>query len=393
MTRIGCDRRGAVAVVGAIAMTAILGVAGLAVDVGLAYAQRARLQKTADSAAMAGAIAWVKTNSATAVLATVKAVVVANGWPVSVVKATGTGYMAQSPKNSTNPAVQVSLAAPSPVMLASVASSLRSLNTSAYSAAEIGDVSVLACILSLSTLMVNSGVRVDVNGCAIVANSTASNAITVNSGGGVIAGVVQTPGGVVVNNGASVTATIDPHGVAAADPYASYQSQATSGFVNCQNYASQTTLSPGCYSNVNVNSSLTLSPGAYYFTGLNVNSGASLTGTGGVTIVTQSSFSPSGNVTITAPQSGVWAGMAIYAKGGMNINSGVRYSVNGAIYSPTSAVIPNSGTWDSGACTYLVAYSITFNSGSRFDLPQNNCAAFNYPEASVPGASKIALVQ
>ncbi len=342
---------------------------------------------------MAGAITWVKTGSTAAVTASIKAVVAANGWTTSVVTAAGSGYLASSPKHSGSPAIQVSLKAPATVLLASVASTVQSLGTTAYSVAEIYNVPVLACILSLSTLIINSGVRVDVNGCAVVANSNSNSAITLNSGGGLVAGVIETPGNMVVNNGASVTGTVKVNGVAAADPYSSYQAQSTSGFVNCQNYASQTTLTPGCYSNVNVNSSLTLSPGAYFFAGLNVNSGASLTGTGGVTIVTQSNFSPSGSVTITAPTSGVWAGMAIYAKGGMNVNSGVRYSVNGAIYAPTGALIPNSGTWDTGSCTYLVAYSITFNSGSRFDLPQNNCGAFGYPEASVPGASKIALVQ
>jgi hypothetical protein len=86
--------------------------------------------------------------------------------------------------------------------------------------------------------------------------------------------------------------------------------------------------------------------------------------------------------------------MAIYATGGLNVNSGVLYTVNGGIYSPTTAVNLNSSTWNQAACTYLVASSITFNSGSTFTLPQTSCATWNFPTPTIAGASgKIVLVQ
>jgi Flp pilus assembly protein TadG len=403
------DRRGSVAVMAAIGMTGLVGVAGFAIDFGAAYVQTARLQKVADSAAMAGAIAYVKSSSSAAATATISAVVVANGWPASIIQTAATGYMKVSPKNGANPAVQVSLAAPSTLSLARVMTKLLSVTTSAYSAAEIGGSSgATACLVALQTLMINGSIIA--SGCTVQANGTGSPSITLNSGASVTATALETPGGVTNNgtiNGNVITNTkvsgsgkINGNTTSGAstvqDPYASMQSQASSGFTGCQNYANQTTLAkPGCYSNVNVNSGTTLtltSGGTYFFPNINVNSGGAITGTN-VTMVTQSSFSPSGSVTLTAPTTGSWAGMALYAMGGMNINSGVTFKVNGAIYAPTGTIIPNSGTWNANACTFLVAQNLTFNSGASFTLPQQGCSAYAGTAPNFPGTSTIALVQ
>jgi Flp pilus assembly protein TadG len=393
------DRHGAVAVLGAISMTAIVGVAGLALDLGAAYAQKAGLQMVADSAALAGAISWVKTGSTTAVIQTINDVVVANGLSASVIQHPSSAYMASSPKNASSPAIQVSLSKASSLTLAHVVSTLTSVTTTAYSAVEIASVTgssstAPACMLALTTLMINGSVNV--NGCAAEANSTASNAITVNSGGVLTASSIDTPGKISASGG-TINGTIVTGAPAATNPYSAYASAASAGFTGCQNYNNQTTLSPGCYSNVNIGSGVTLNPGTYFFTGININSGGSLTGTGGVTIVTQQQFSPNDTITITAPTSGPWDGMAIYAMAGMNINSGVTFDVNGAIYVPTGGLIPNSATWNQNACTYIVASSITFNSGAAFTLPQNNCSSYNYTAPSIAGptttTTTIALVK
>ena len=387
------DRRASVAILGAIAMTALMGVAALAIDIGAAYTQKAQLQKVSDSAALAGAISWAKAGSSAATIATIRAVVLANGLPASIIQQPAQFYLASSPKNAANAAIQVKLSAPAALTLGQAISTSTTLSANAWSIAELGGTQQLpACLLALTTLMVNASVTV--NGCAVAANSTGANAITVNSGASISAASINTPGG-IVNNG-QITGTRKTGATAAVNPYAGYGTQAASGFTGCKSYSNQLLLTPGCWSNVNINGGMNvvLSPGAYFFTGINVNSGGSLTGTGGVTIVTQSSFSPNGPVTLTAPSTGSFAGMAIYAMGGLNINSGVTYLVNGAIYAPTTAVNLNNATWNQAACTYLVALSITFNSGSTFTLPQTGCATWGYPTPSLAGASgKIALAQ
>jgi Flp pilus assembly protein TadG len=101
------DRRGSAAVLTAIVIVSLMGMAGLTVDLGAAYVQRARLQKVADSAAMAGALSWIKSShSASAAQATIQSVVIANGLPASAIQNPSGAYLAQSPKNSGHPAIQ-----------------------------------------------------------------------------------------------------------------------------------------------------------------------------------------------------------------------------------------------------------------------------------------------
>ena len=389
--RVGLGRRGTVAVIGAVAMTSIVGMTGFAIDFGVGFAQLAQLQKVGDSAAMAGAMAWNKMGTTAAVNATISSVVVANGWPASTIVSASTGYMAQSPKVSSNAAVQVKLSALSTLSLTRAITSSTTMTASSYSVVQINGGSSAACILALWQLMINGSVNV--NGCSAVANSNSSNAITVNSGGALTATIISTPGNIVANG--TVTGTVKTGATAVRDPYSSYQSQASNGFTNCQSYNNQSSLTPGCWSNVNINTAVTLSAGAYYFTNINVNSGGSITGTGGVTMVMQQSFSPNGNITITAPSdtNNKWRGMGLYLMNGMNFNSGVQYNISGAVYAPTSTLIPNNATWNQSACTYLVAQYITFNSGAAFTLPQNNCGFYNYPKPGIGTASTVALVQ
>jgi len=111
--------------------------AGLALDLGTAYVQQARLQKVADSAAMAGAMSWAKTSSTAAATATIKAVVLANGYPATVIQAKP-AILAQSPRNSAYSAVQVSLAIPVSLTFLRAITSATSVTPTAYAIVEAG---------------------------------------------------------------------------------------------------------------------------------------------------------------------------------------------------------------------------------------------------------------
>ncbi len=423
-------RYGGVAVVGALTITSLLGMAGLSLDLGSAYVQRAKLQKVADSAAMAGAVSYVK-NGSTAVVVTVTDVVKANGLATSVIQTGNTGVTTSSSSpnpsscSGTTPCVRVNLSAPLSLTLLRVIVPDGSLTTGANAWAKIstggGGGQGVACMLALQTLTVSANITAP--NCWVAANGTGNQAINVN-GGKLTAYGINTPGGVWVdasaaatmvnatlgvlgNNKAGVTgATVNKVGVRSVpDPYSSYQSIATSGlnggYGTCMSYSGQNPLNPGCWNNVNLNSgvNLSLKAGTFFFTGMNMNSGSTLTGTGGVTIVMGQSFSPNGNITLTAPNTGSGAlmpGVAIYLKNGMNANSSITYNVSGAVYSPNSTMIPNSGTWNQNACTYLVAQNIQANGGSSFTLPQTNCGSYSFPTGPVGGSGgspTIALVK
>jgi Flp pilus assembly protein TadG len=390
MTRrrnLGADRSGGIAILAGIGMTALIGMSAFAIDLGTAYAQRARLQKVADSAALAGAISWVKTGSGTAAQATVQDVVVANGWATSVIKTT-------LPPTSSAPKVTVSLAAPSTLTLARVLVSYTTVTTTGYSVASVVSSTTPACLVSLTTMQVNG--TINVGNCAVAANSTSSSAINVNSSGNITASSIDTPGGIVANGKVSGTEKTGTPAAAANDPYKSDQTLEASAVSACTyvNYNNNTTA--GCYQNANINGPVTLGAGTFVFSGLNVNGGGSITATSGTTIIVTSQFSPGGNITITAPVAGASSGIpgiAIYVagSGGMNINSGVTYAINGAIYVPSGTLNLDGGSADSG-CTYIVANMIASNGGSLV-VPQTNCSSYNYTAPSVAGGSKIALIQ
>ena len=390
------DRRGAIAVLVAVGMTVLLGMSAFAIDLGAAYSQKARLQNVADSAALAGAIVWVKTGSAAQVKTTVQDVVVANTstWGITIT---------QSITNPTTsvPSVTVRLTAPSTLKLARVLTSATSVTTTGISVASVVPATVTACLVSLTTMQVNG--TLSTGNCAMVANSSSSPAINVNSGGSVAASSIDTPGTIGYSGGTvSGTTNTGKSSDAAADPYSSFQSLEASAVSGCsyQNYTNQTTLTPGCWQNVSINTAVTLSPGTggtpgiYVFNGMNFNSSGSITatGAGGVTIIDTTQMTLNGKISINAPITGNWAGMAIYAAGGLNFNSNVAYSINGALYSPTSTVIFGSGSFSTSACTYVVANSVIDNSNSTFTLPQSSCSSA-YKSPSAPGGSKIALTQ
>ncbi len=372
-------------------MTAVIGMAAFAIDLGVAYAQRARLQKVADSAALAGMISWVKSSSGTAAQATANDVVLANGWPASIIKATAA-------PTASNPVVTVSLAAPSSLTLGLLLIPKGSLTTTGLAIAGLGGATpTAACLVALSTLMVDGAISA--GNCAVVANSNSSSAITVNGGGSLSGTSIDTPGGIVANG--TVSGTKHAGSAAASDPYAGMQTAEANGFAACKSYQNlpngTATISAGCYTGA-IGGSISLNPGTYYFSNFNMNSGSSLTsvangGTAnGATILLQSNFSPNGNISIVAPTTGVYAGLAIYAAGGMNMNSNIAYNVIGGIYSPTQPINMNSGTFNSNACTYIVAYTITSNSGANLTLPQANCSPV-YSPSQVSLGSKIALLQ
>jgi Flp pilus assembly protein TadG len=382
LRNLATNRRGSIAILAAVGMTVLIGMSGLVIDLGAAYAQQAKLQNVADRAALAGAISWLKTGSGTAAQATVQDIVVANGWPASIIQTT------TSPTTSV-PNVTVSLAAPSTLTLGGVLTSSTSITSKAYSVAGVVTTTTPACLLALTTLMVNG--YLNINGCAAVSDAL----LTINSGASLIASVINTTLATVIING---TASPTPKtGVSAtADPYSGTLTAALAGFLTgCSYYTNQSLLSPGCWLNVNVNSALTLAAGTYFFPTLSINSGGSITGTGGVTVVTgeQSIFNASGSITLTAPSTGTFAGIAIDALGGMTMNSGVTFNVNGAIYAPFGTVILNSGTWNKSACTYLVALAIIANSSSTLTLPQTRCNTYGYLTAVTTGGAKVALLQ
>ena len=366
----------------------LMGVAAIVVDLGYAYVQRTSLQQAADSAALAGAMAYNGAGTTASLQATVQAVVVANGWAASVIQSPSSEYLAQSPANAADKAVQVTLQTQVPLTFGRMITKSSTLQVQVQSIAQLAPSGLTACVLALVQLQING--IVNTPNCAVAANSALGNAVTVNGSGSLTANTVSGFGG-ITDSGTINTSAKRVTGKLVTDPYTATQVLATAASVACTALPSSSILTAGCYNSGVISTPVTLQAGTYFFQSLNINPGGSITGTG-VTVIMGQNFSPSGNVTLTAPSAGAWDGVALYLMNGANFNPTMQYAINGAIYAPTQSLMFDNVNFNSNSCTYVVAQNVTFNGGSSFTLPQTNCGSFTAPKTST-GSAKVALVQ
>jgi hypothetical protein len=97
---------------------------------------------------------------------------------------------------------------------------------------------------------------------------------------------------------------------------------------------------------------------------LSVGSSGSLHGTGVTFYLTNDaglSINATSDVQISAPTSGPYSGMAIFADAlnssvlEYNINGDADSSINGAIYAPSGTVVINGSSTSGGGCTQVVS--------------------------------------
>lgn len=138
-----------------------------------------------------------------------------------------------------------------------------------------------------------------------------------------------------------------------------------------------------------------MSAGTYYLeNGMNVDSGATLVGTAGVTLYVatgQLNFNSNSTVQLSAPTTGTLSGIAIWQPSSdtneINLDSGSTSQYNGAIYAPTAELTLNSAS-NAAACTLVDVGSVMLDSGASFSIG-SNCSAFSSSQAFKSGSSAI----
>jgi hypothetical protein len=271
-----------------------------------------------------------------------------------------------------------------------------SLNVSVHSNT-FSNMDGLGCVLSLdphaSGAVTGQGSTVVVlNGCSLYDNSDNTTALTVGGSAQVTALSVGVVGNLTGRSNITTTQGILTGIGAIPDPYASASFPPFSGCTE-QNYTAKNTetISPGVYCGgikLNAGANVTLGAGIYYLDGgeLNVNGGATLTGTGVTLVFTsqnRSGFATAtinGNATInlTPPKTGGTAGIVIFGDRRMPIgtsfkfNGGATQYLGGAIYVPAGAVSFSGGASTSTNCTQLIGNTVTFTGNSGFALNCNN---------------------
>lgn len=418
------DRRAAVSLVLAAAMPALVAIMALGIDVSYWTTVRVELQRTADIAAMAGAMKYASTNSPSKALTTAANVAEMNGLPVGTRAGYGTTRLTDTYGNYsatfsfTSSPTQITATVQRSVTLmfgaALVASSRQTQTISAGAGAQLSSRSnsSKACAVALNgnssgittidDLTVSGGknTRITMSGCDLRSDAS----MNFNGTPGVAVPNLIASGSITgsYTNDCTATGTCDQQFTAVPqipDPLAGTYGSDLSVPTTTIAQPSGTSLSPPpsgeAYSSLSFASgTYTLGPGVYYVSGqVTFNSNSIVNGTG-VTIVMGSNggLTMNGTVTVnlTAPATGSTAGMLFGSNGAisMSLNGDSSATLGGAIYLPNGSVNLVGNTSPSSNCLEVVALNISF--GGSSSLSNASCGSLGVPDLNdYPSIAKL----
>lgn len=251
------------------------------------------------------------------------------------------------------------------------------------------------CILTLDPAASNAttftnNAQVTDPACAVYTNSSNANALLCDNNCS-IASDTYTVGGDLVTNHGTLAGKNNATGVPITpDPYASVPVPSSASlpctYANAVTIKSNQSINPGVYCggiNVNANNVLTLNPGTYYIKKFfNMGGNSVLQATSGVTLVllddaclgdgTCTREKGLGNnitVNLTAPTSGIFAGIAIYAQGVKDtyqeFSNNAALNIQGAIYAPGDSInFHNNALFNSNMCAQIVSGRVFFENNA-----------------------------
>ncbi len=408
---------GNVLVFTALGMTMLMGIAGLAVDVGALRHDKRIQQTAADAAALAGASNLVYSSG---VSAGAKAASAANGFTdgSNNVTVTVNNPPTSGVHNGKAGYVEVLVKAVQPTYFMRIFGISTANVTARAVAASLGEGSNGGCLYTLGT----SGDDITMNGtpniiqapgCGIVDNGglrTNGSGVTIN------AGSIGVAGSFTHNGGGSFTPTPvtgippspDPLSYLTPPPStcsgSAHLTITSSQVVPAGNYCGSggitvngtglaVTLSPGAFSQILVNGTndtVTFNPGTYVITGsgglTDNGSNTVLNGNGVTYYLTTGSVNFNGSTggALTAPTTGSYAGMLFWEPptntSGFTLNGKSSFKTDGIMYAPKATITLN-GNNSFSAYMILVVNTITMNGNNTINLGANT--------SSLPGGSPI----
>ena len=398
-------KRGNTMIVVAAAIPLMIGASAIGLDtIQLTLAKR-HLQRSADSAAMAGAYAVLQNASANTASTrdlTLNNTITLAGNP-TIENAPTTGPQAGNAR-----AVRVVLRANRSVPFMSFfTGSTMAVEVEATAAAMPDGI---YCVVSLENTA-TTGVTFAGNatadlGCGVATNSTGPEAIKVNGGPTIIASPIAAVGNVPDASRFGSGSVTLPYSPPQPDPFASLPpAEIPAAQLPCNDEASvgpndTVTLSPGCYDGMDLKGNVTLSPGTYFINGgsLSFGSQANVTGNGVTFVLTSTTASTSPNsiatldmnggaeVNLTAPSTGPFSGVLVYQhrnapNSNQHINGNASSRIDGAFYMPSTEITFNGGAGMAVQCLRLVALRVNFSGNANLT---NTCPA-NAPNRGFNG--------
>ena len=384
------DRRGNAVLLAAGAFPLVIGSVGLATDTIQWAMWKRQLQRAADSAAISGVYAQVQGQAVTSAVNTDldknnrTGVTLSSGYPVITFPSSNPAW---------NTATRVDLAMQKTLSFSSVFMSAAPIISATATAAIVptGEYCAKAMINTSTTGIFMTGNATVNLKCGMMTNSTSLNAAVATGSSNVIASPIAAVGGIQASNNYAAGTQLLPFSVATTDPFAAVPDRMPAGS-SCANDPKPTpsetvTLSAGCYKGLTLKGNVTLSPGVYYIDAgdLQINSGATVSGTGVTVVLTNSSSNanaPIGNVTLnggatislSAPSSGVYKGLIMMQDrratdgGGSSapnkINGNSMSFYQGAFYFPKQLLDFGGNSGINTKCVQIVAWRLTFSGNS-----------------------------
>ncbi len=429
--RLAADRSGVTAIITGLALTVLMGFAGLAIDVAAWLNATRGMQAAADQAAYSAALA-AGTNSCNSNSASqqARAVAAARGY-ANGVKNTTVAIAC----NSSASTFTVTISQPQPMWFTKLFLSdapTASAKATAMLASKVSDL----CVLALDGTNVATGfIGSDASAalmtgsttlnlrCGIAVDSSHASALSVGGNASVIATNVYLVGDMQgsPSGSGSISTSPTPNNILkyqppVVDPYLGRTIPSLgscTGSTN-QTYEANVTLSEGVYcGGLTLGGSqkrtVNLNPGTYYIVGgsLTINAKATVIGTGVTFVLTGNMLGQTGyatlringgaTVSLAAPTSGPLGGLAFFQDrnapfssnsncGNGNaqnkINGGSDQLITGAIYFPNQSLCfnGNSSTSGAGQCTQIIARTLDFTGNSDVRL---SCAGTGIEPLSV----------
>ncbi len=397
------DESGQAVVIGVVSLMAVLPCVGLAIDVGQFRFQQQRMQAAVDAAALAGAIEvsnCAGTANCTALQTAAQQALVENGFAGSTLKkqcaavAAGLTLVVNNgpcslsstsgdPNYGNSSYVEALLSAPANTFFAN----LVGIHTIRISVRAEAYVAPSFCLFTSTSNTTTSGPQgILLNGgtisasCGVMDDSGSSTALASNSGVTFNSTKFDVHGGWSPNNGGAFSSTPVTAVPAVSDPL-SYLTAPTIGSCTSQTVNGSTTLTQGTFCNgFNLNSGVTvaLNPGTYIIEGgLNIGSGATLTGTGVTLYFTgsgQLQMNSGSTAQLVAPTSGSLGGILIWEastdSNAIILNGNTSADFQGAVYAPAAQLTINSAA-NTAQYTILDVNTLILNSGANFTINSN----------------------
>jgi Flp pilus assembly protein TadG len=407
------DQKGVTAVVTALGATAIIGFAGLAIDVASWQVTLRKMQGAADQAALA---ALTVANAGGDKTTEAKAVTASDGFVDGQGKVTvGVNQPPSQGSHTTDSAaLEVVISQPQSLMFTGL---FLSTPPTVEARAVVLSATGSMCVMALDTSGKTAIGSVDLSGkttvnmpnCDLYNDSPVATSTVLAGSSSLSARNIFLSGGYSDAGGATMTASgsLRTYTTAMADPYAGLTIPSYPGCTS-KEVKNNTIKTPSANLYVycggislNSGATLNLAAGTYILDqgGLQVNGGATLKGTGVTIILTSSSGSNYGAVTInggatvtlTAPTSGAAAGIpgvAVWVDKNApmatdKFNGGSTENITGAIYAPSGQMEYAGGASTSTGCTQLVALTVTFTGNANFG---NSCTNSGVSQPLLPPA-------